>query len=156
MFTQVFSRCHWKAIFYFWVGILLCSPNNGMSRFNFPLSIVSVFDQFTSRLNLKTYSYFDFTNFILIFSKSKLRRSTIRVTFVHIKLFRHQAVLTIPSHSHTPGYTFYGARLGLIGLFWQFIEEISNLVKTTYFWTLIIFGVGGSRGSFIAHSTGNL
>ena len=85
------SKCHSKAMFYFWVGILLCSSNNGMSNLKFPLSIMSVFDQFTSRLNLITSSYFYFTNFQLFFSKSKLRRSTVRVSIFYVNLFRQQA-----------------------------------------------------------------
>ena len=126
----MFSRCHSKAMFYFWVGILLCSPNNGMSKLKFPLSIMSVFDQFTSRLNLLTSSYFYFTNFQLFFSKSKLRRSTVRVSIFYVNLFRPQAAFHRSLALSYSGLHFLGCWANfhqvIWALYWGYIKFRQN------------------------------
>ena len=117
-------------MFYFWFGILLCSSNNGMSNLKFPLSIMSVFDQFTSRLNLITSSYFYFTNFQLFFSKSKLRRSTVRVSIFYVNLFRQQAAFHRSLALSYSGLHFLGCQASfhqvILAIYWGYIKFHQN------------------------------
>ena len=139
-------------MFYFWVGILLCSPNNGMSKLKFPLSIMSVFDPFTSRLNLITSSYFYFTNFLLFFSKSKLRRSTVRVSIFYVNLFRQQAAFHRSLALSYSGLHFLGCQASFHQFFFGNLlgmYQISSKPPIFELWSFLVQEGRGVRSQLI-------